>query len=166
MARAVCGRCLEPDGSSQLAKSSNGFPARCGTGYLGDIGVPARSGAIQRQRLGAITEIAETRARLGGGRLNRKHLRSLVPSPSELSVKRVRGQTSFDGLERVSTQALMDILQVPQRQRTAGTYRYLATLMAELNWSQCVCGTSTAAASESRFAVTFATRAVHEHAAH
>jgi hypothetical protein len=47
----------------------------------------------------------------------------------------VRGTTGFDGLERISTQTLMDILEVPQRKRTAGTYRHLATLMAELGWA-------------------------------
>ena len=29
----------------------------------------------------------------------------------------------------------MDFLEVPQRQRTAGTYRHLAALMAELGWA-------------------------------
>jgi hypothetical protein len=29
----------------------------------------------------------------------------------------------------------MDILEVPQRQRTAGSYRHLATLMTELGWT-------------------------------
>ena len=29
----------------------------------------------------------------------------------------------------------MDILEVHQRQRTAGSYRHLATLMAELGWT-------------------------------
>jgi hypothetical protein len=37
--------------------------------------------------------------------------------------------------QRISTQTLMDILEVPQRQRTAGNYRHLATLMAELGWT-------------------------------
>jgi hypothetical protein len=32
----------------------------------------------------------------------------------------VRGTAGFDGLERISTQTLMDILEVPQRKRTAG----------------------------------------------
>jgi hypothetical protein len=49
-------------------------------------------------------------------------------------LKRVRGQTGFDGLERISTQTLMDILEVPQRQRTAGAYRHLCKLMSELGW--------------------------------
>jgi hypothetical protein len=50
-------------------------------------------------------------------------------------LERARGATGFDGLERISTQALMDILEVRQRQRTAGAYRHLATLMAELGWT-------------------------------
>jgi hypothetical protein len=48
---------------------------------------------------------------------------------------RVRGKIEFDGLERVSTQTLLDFLEVPQRSRTAGTYRRLAKLMAELGWT-------------------------------
>ena len=51
--------------------------------------------------------------------------------PWRLRLERVRGKTEFDGLERISTQTLMDILEVPQRRRTAGTYRHLATW---LNW--------------------------------
>ena len=50
-------------------------------------------------------------------------------------LQRIRGKVEFDGLERVSTQTLLDILQVPQRQRTAGAYRHLAKLMAELGWA-------------------------------
>ena len=50
-------------------------------------------------------------------------------------LQRVRGKVEFDGLERISTQTLMDILEVPQRQRTAGAYRHLAALMAELGWT-------------------------------
>ena len=44
----------------------------------------------------------------------------------------VWGNAWFDDLERISTQTVMDILEVPQRKRTAGTYRHLAKLMAEL----------------------------------
>ena len=47
----------------------------------------------------------------------------------------VRGKVEFDGLERVSTQTLLDMLEVPQRSRTAGTYRRLAKLMSELGWT-------------------------------
>jgi hypothetical protein len=50
-------------------------------------------------------------------------------------LQRVRGKVEFDGLERVSTQGLLDMLGVPQRSRTAGTFRRLAKLMAELGWT-------------------------------
>jgi hypothetical protein len=55
--------------------------------------------------------------------------------PWRLRLERVRGTTGFDGLERISSQKLLDILEVEQRQRTAGTYRRLAKLMAELGWT-------------------------------
>lgn len=55
--------------------------------------------------------------------------------PWRLRLERVRGKTGFDGLERISTQTLLDILEVPQRERTAGAYRHLATLMTELGWT-------------------------------
>jgi hypothetical protein len=38
-------------------------------------------------------------------------------------------------MERVSTQTLLDLLEVPQRSRSAGTCRRLAKLMAELGWT-------------------------------
>jgi hypothetical protein len=50
-------------------------------------------------------------------------------------LKRVRGKVGFDSLERVTSQTLLDMLEVPQRGRTAGTYRRLAKLMAELGWA-------------------------------
>ena len=34
-------------------------------------------------------------------------------------LQRVRGKVEFDGLERVSSQTLLDMLEVPQRSRTA-----------------------------------------------
>jgi hypothetical protein len=49
-------------------------------------------------------------------------------------LQRVRGKIGDDGLERVSSQSLLDMLEVPQHNRTAGTYRRLAKLMAELDW--------------------------------
>jgi hypothetical protein len=55
--------------------------------------------------------------------------------PWRLRLERVRGTAGFDGLERISTQTLLDILEIPQRRRTAGTYRHLAKLMAELGWA-------------------------------
>jgi hypothetical protein len=50
-------------------------------------------------------------------------------------LQRVRGKVEFDGMERVTTQTLLDVLEVPLRSRTAGTYRRLAKLMAELGWT-------------------------------
>ena len=50
-------------------------------------------------------------------------------------LQRARGKVEFDGLERVSSQTLLDMLEVPQRSRTAGTFRRLAKLMAALGWT-------------------------------
>jgi hypothetical protein len=47
----------------------------------------------------------------------------------------LRGKIDFDGLERVSTQTLLDVLDVPQRSRTSGAYRHLAKLMAQFGWT-------------------------------
>jgi hypothetical protein len=44
----------------------------------------------------------------------------------QFRLERVRGKVDFDGVERVSTQTLLDLLQVPQRHRRVGTYRRLA----------------------------------------
>jgi hypothetical protein len=56
--------------------------------------------------------------------------------PWRLTLDRVRGKVDFfDGLERVSSQTLLDLLEVPQRNRTAGTFRRLAKIMAELGWT-------------------------------
>ena len=56
--------------------------------------------------------------------------------PWRLTLERVRGRVDFfDGLERVSSQTLLDLLEVPRRNRTAGTFRRLSKLMTELGWS-------------------------------
>ena len=56
--------------------------------------------------------------------------------PWRLTLERVRGKVDFyDRLERVSSQTLLDLLEVPQRNRTAGAFRRLARVMAELGWS-------------------------------
>ena len=39
-----------------------------------------------------------------------------------------------DGIERISTQLLFDVLEVPQPSRGAGACRRLAKLMADLGW--------------------------------
>jgi hypothetical protein len=58
-----------------------------------------------------------------------------VSDPWRFPLERLRGQTGGDGVERISTQLVLDILEVPQEDRRAGTYRRLAKLMAELGWS-------------------------------
>src|ERR1019366_6723847 len=55
--------------------------------------------------------------------------------PWRLPLERVRGKIDFDGIERVTTQMLLDVLEVPQRKRRAGTYRHLSKLMVELGWT-------------------------------
>jgi hypothetical protein len=56
--------------------------------------------------------------------------------PWHVRLARVRGKVDFfDRLERISSQTLLDLLEVPQRNRTAGTYRRLAKVMAELGWT-------------------------------
>jgi hypothetical protein len=52
-----------------------------------------------------------------------------------LRLERVRGETGYDGVERISTQNLFDVLEVPQRARSAGACRRLAALMRELGWT-------------------------------
>jgi hypothetical protein len=51
-----------------------------------------------------------------------------------LRLEGVRGKVGDDGIERVGTQTLLDLLDVPQRGRGAGTCRRLAKLMLELGW--------------------------------
>ena len=56
--------------------------------------------------------------------------------PWRLPLERACGKIDyFDGLERVSSQTLLDLLEVPQRNRTAGTFRRLSKLMSELGWN-------------------------------
>jgi len=38
--------------------------------------------------------------------------------PWKLRLERMRGKVDYDGLERVTTQSLFDVLEVPQRRRT------------------------------------------------
>jgi hypothetical protein len=56
--------------------------------------------------------------------------------PWRLPLERVRGKVDhYDRLERVSSQKLLDLLEVRQRDRTAGTFRRLSKLMTELGWT-------------------------------
>jgi len=70
------------------------------------------------------------------GRLREARAELEAPAdPWAAPLQRVHGKIEFDGLERVSSQTLLDMLEVPQRCRTAGTYRRLAKLMTELGWT-------------------------------
>ena len=55
--------------------------------------------------------------------------------PWSLRLERVRGQVGDDGIERISTQALFDHLEVFQRNRGAGACRRLAQVMRDLRWT-------------------------------
>ena len=56
--------------------------------------------------------------------------------PWQLRLERLRGKVDFyDGLERISSQTLLDLLEVPQRNRSAGTFRRLSKVMSELGWT-------------------------------
>jgi hypothetical protein len=54
--------------------------------------------------------------------------------PWRFPLERVRGKIGDDGIERITTQMLFDMLGVPQRSRGAGACRRLAKLMSELGW--------------------------------
>lgn len=66
----------------------------------------------------------------------RVELAARKADPWRLRLERVRGKVGDDGIERITTQMLFDILEVPQRSRGAGACRRLAKLMAaELGWA-------------------------------
>jgi hypothetical protein len=58
-----------------------------------------------------------------------------VDDPWRLQLERVRGKVDFDGVERVTSQTLLDLLEIPQRSRRAPVYRRVAKIMAELGWT-------------------------------
>jgi hypothetical protein len=55
--------------------------------------------------------------------------------PWRLRLERLRGEIGDDGIERISTQAIFDILEIAQRSRGAGASRRLAKVMTELGWT-------------------------------
>ncbi len=68
-------------------------------------------------------------------KLRTKRAAQRTEHPWKLRLQRVDGKVDFDGTARISTQTLLDILEIPQNRRTASTYRLLSRLMAELGWS-------------------------------
>jgi hypothetical protein len=71
--------------------------------------------------------------RNGVGYISRLAARSGAPHTTVIPGD-VHGKIGDDGIERITTQLLLDILEVPQRNRGAGACRRLAKLMAELGW--------------------------------
>lgn len=55
--------------------------------------------------------------------------------PWRVRLERVRGKVGDDGIERITTQAVFDVLEISQRSRGAGACRRLAKLMTELGWT-------------------------------
>ena len=55
--------------------------------------------------------------------------------PWRLRLERMRGKVGDDNVERIGTQAIFDVLEVPRRNRGAGACKRLARLMRELGWS-------------------------------
>jgi hypothetical protein len=54
--------------------------------------------------------------------------------PWRLPLERLHGKIGDDGVERIATQVIFDVLEVPRRARGAGACRRLAKLMRELGW--------------------------------
>lgn len=65
----------------------------------------------------------------------RERARASLPDRWRPPLERAHGKVGDDGIERISTQALLDLVEVPQRNRGAGAYRRLAALMRELGWT-------------------------------
>jgi hypothetical protein len=67
----------------------------------------------------------------------RDEMRAQNAQPSDpwrLRLEGARGKIWDDGVERISTQSLFDLLEVSQRSRNAGAARRLAKIMRELGW--------------------------------
>jgi hypothetical protein len=71
------------------------------------------------------------------GRLQQKRdeLRAQQADPWYVRLDGARGKIGDDGVERVSTQTLFDILEIPQRGRTAAAARRVAAIMRQLGWT-------------------------------
>ncbi len=68
-------------------------------------------------------------------RKSRDQVRAQRADPWHIRLEGVHGKVGDDGVERIATHTLFDILEVPQRSRTAGACRRLAKLMRDLGWS-------------------------------
>jgi hypothetical protein len=55
--------------------------------------------------------------------------------PWRLQLERLRGKIGDDGIERITSQTVFDILEIQQRNRRTSACRRLAKLMTELGWT-------------------------------
>ena len=55
--------------------------------------------------------------------------------PWRPQLERLRGKVDPDGLERVTTQHVFDVLDIEQRHRTGGACRRLARVMRDVGWT-------------------------------
>ena len=51
------------------------------------------------------------------------------------ALRKIRGQTGHDGVERVATERVFDILDLPRFQRTSDAGKRIKTIMMELGWT-------------------------------
>src|SRR5262249_901246 len=72
-----------------------------------------------------LTDLHERQAKIAGRNRDPWHIR----------LERLRGHVGDDGVERISTQAAFDHLEILQRSRGAGASRRLAKLMRALGWT-------------------------------
>lgn len=68
-------------------------------------------------------------------KLAQEQARKTARGPWRLRLEGLKGKKWDDGIERISTQTVFDIREVPHHSRTAGASRRLATLMRGLGWS-------------------------------
>ena len=67
-------------------------------------------------------------------KLAREQVRKTAKDPWHLRLQGLRGKIGDDQIERVSSQAIFEYLDVPQRSRAAGACRRLSKLMRGLGW--------------------------------
>jgi hypothetical protein len=66
---------------------------------------------------------------------SRDHAREASKDPWRAPLEKLKGKVCEDRVERVSTQSVLDYLDVPQGLRSARTCRRLAKIMTELGWT-------------------------------
>jgi hypothetical protein len=77
----------------------------------------------------------ETVSWLGELKKAQAELEARNADPWRLPLERLHGKVGDDGIERITTQTVFDILETPQHSRGAGACRRLAKLMTELGWT-------------------------------